>query len=64
MAKKIVRLTESDLIRLVKRIIKEDNDMGGNWSQVVTYLKKNGLMWGQMKFGDAKGLEGLSLIHI
>ena len=29
MAKKIIRLTEADLTRLVKRVIKEQNQMSG-----------------------------------
>ena len=36
--KKIVRLTESDLVRLVKRIINEQ----GSQSPLIDYIKKNG----------------------
>jgi hypothetical protein len=45
--KKVIRLTESELTRLVKRIIKEnENDIDplkGLKDQIITYLNDNGV---------------------
>ena len=48
--KKIVRLTESDLVRLVKRVIKEQSDIKPEWDKVKNYLLTVG-------FDGAKGKE-------
>ena len=43
--KRIVRLTENDLIRLVKRVIKEESNKGGylsDWEQIKSYITKRG----------------------
>jgi hypothetical protein len=53
---KIVRLTESDLVRLVKRIIKEESS--GSWSKVVSSLKSKGISYGGTKFFVRSGFEG------
>lgn len=38
--KKIIRLTESDLTRIVKRVIMEQNDCDTEWATVKTALEK------------------------
>jgi len=47
--KKIVRLTESDLIKIVKRVIKEENSSQMDSSEFMDYLNQNGIQISQDK---------------
>ena len=53
---KILRLTESELVNLVKRVIKEQKN--SNWDSVIKYLQNNG--YDNFKFVSAYG-DGISL---
>ena len=73
MAKRIVRLTESELVRLVRRVIKEQNTdnesnfkiITNNWSELPSALESSTLsgVWGgafyilNQKKGEMPGLE-------
>jgi hypothetical protein len=51
---KIIRLTESDLVKLVKRVLIEQSDVAKNWDKVKNYLLTTG-------FDGAKGREDTDL---
>jgi hypothetical protein len=61
--KRIIRLTESDLTRIVKRVINEDPDK--TWDEVVKYLKKGGKVYDHTGSNDRgftfkEGIEGIT----
>jgi hypothetical protein len=63
--KKIIRLTESDLIRLVKRVVKENED--GSKPDILTYLNDNFTPdggWDNDKYMDDWNNGGLTAFYV
>jgi hypothetical protein len=59
--KRIIRLTESDLTRIVRRVIMEQNPQAQQQKAMYdSFIKKtgtNGVSGGKEKYTDAKGIE-------